>query len=319
MLQSSGIQRAEQAGEARLDEVSMPLTIGILAAEHIAVGVVDQNRLVGPIRAFPENESGSGYLADMHADEIVERIYEQIMSVAEGSEIESVGIGFPGIIRNGVIEESPNLHQVKGLDLRSALTVALNRSGSGARVHILNDADALAAGIAATRGHLDKLVRVWFLGTGVGYGRYPLSFAVGEGGHTVVTLDPKETFCLCGGVGHLEGIMGYRAMRFRFLDLEPEEVFEQAEQGDARCVAFVELWHRALSAATATSIHLEGPGKFFISGPNAKFIQVKLLQLHLHEMVKLSPLQGSAIEVVSTSDEIAIVGAGISAQQASSS
>ncbi len=295
----------------------MPLTIGILAAEHIAVGVVDQNKLVGSIRVFPENGGGSGYLADMHADEIVERIYEQIALAAEGAEVEAVGIGFPGIIRNGFIEESPNLHQVKGLDMRSALAALVNRDGSGARVHVLNDADALAAGIAATRGHLDKLVRVWFLGTGIGYGRYPQAYAAGEGGHTVVTLDPKETFCRCGGVGHLEGIMGQRAMRFRFLDLEPEEVFEHAEKGDARCAAFVELWHRALSAATATSIHLEGPGKFFISGPNARFIQVNLLQLHLHEMVKMSPLQGSAIEVVSTTDEIAIVGAGISAQQAS--
>jgi glucokinase len=294
----------------------MPLTIGILAAEHIAVGVVDQNRLVGPIRVFPENESGAGYLADMHADEIVERIYEQITSAAEGTEIEAVGIGFPGIIRNGVIEESPNLHQVKGLDLRSALAALLNRSGSGARVHILNDADALAAGIAATRGHLDKLARVWFLGTGIGYGRYPQTYGTGEGGHSVVTLDPKETFCSCGGVGHLEGIMGQRAMRLRFMDLEPEEVFDHAEKGDSRCMAFVELWHRALSAAMATSIHLEGPGKFFISGPNARFIQVNLLQVYLHEMVKMSPLQGSAIEVVSTSDEIAIVGAGISVQQA---
>jgi predicted NBD/HSP70 family sugar kinase len=296
----------------------MPLTIGILAAEHIAVGAVAPNGLAGPIRAFPEDESGSGLLADMHADEIVERIHEQAMLAAEGAEIEAVGIGFPGIIRGGVIEESPNLHQVKGLDLKSALTALFSRRGSAPSVHILNDADALAAGIAATRGHLDKLVRVWFLGTGIGYGRYPQAYGVGEGGHTVVTLDPKETFCRCGGVGHLEGIMGQRAMRFRFLDLEPEEVFEHAGRGDGRCAAFVELWHRALSAATATSIHLEGPGKFFISGPNARFIQVNLIQLHLHEMVKMSPLQGSAIEVVSTSDEIAIVGAGISAQQAAS-
>jgi len=32
-----------------------------------------------------------------------------------------------------------------------------------------------------------------------------------------VTLDPKENFCGCGGRGHLEGILGYRAMRLRFL------------------------------------------------------------------------------------------------------
>ena len=56
---------------------------------------------------------------------------------------------------------------------------------------------------------------------------------VWEGGHTVVTLDDKENFCGCGGRGHLEGIMGHRAMRLRFLDMEPEEVFEAAKNG--RC------------------------------------------------------------------------------------
>jgi len=43
----------------------------------------------------------------------------------------------------------------------------------------------------------------------------------------VVTLDPKENFCGCGGRGHLEGILGRRSMRMRFLDLEPEEVFRK--------------------------------------------------------------------------------------------
>ena len=52
----------------------------------------------------------------------------------------------------------------------------------------------------------------------------------------VVTLDPNEKFCGCGGRGHLEGIMGYRAMRLRFLDMEPEEVFRAAKNGE-RCRA----------------------------------------------------------------------------------
>jgi len=83
----------------------------------------------------------------------------------------------------------------------------------------------------------------------------------------VVTLDPKERYCGCGGVGHLEGIMGNRAIRLRFLDLEPEEVFLAARNNDARAVGFVRLWHRALAAATATSVHLDGPGRFYLAGP----------------------------------------------------
>src|SRR5438477_3281885 len=115
----------------------------------------------------------------------------------------------------------------------------------------------MAAGIAATQGKLNKLMRVWTLGNGVGFGRYPSSEGVWEGGHSVVTLDPKENFCGCGGRGHLEGILGLRSMRLRFLDLEPEEVFENARAGDARCAEFVMLFNRSVADSSATRMTLE--------------------------------------------------------------
>jgi len=221
-----------------------------------------------------------------------------------------VGIGFAGVIRDGRIEESPNLQQVKGFHLQEYL------SASYGRVLVLNDADAMAAGIAATRGRLESLVRVWTIGNGIGYGRYPQAEGVWEGGHMVVSLDPKEKYCGCGGVGHLEGIVGHAAMRRRFLDMEPDEVFAEAKTGDARCGAFVKLWHRALAAATATSIHLDGPGKFYLTGHNARFLDVERLNVDLHDMVRMSSLQGSLFEIVPTSDDIAVIGAAVSADRA---
>jgi predicted NBD/HSP70 family sugar kinase len=109
--------------------------------------------------------------------------------------------------------------------------------------------------------------------------------------------------------------MGDRAMRRRFLDMEPDEVFEEARAGDARCLAFVELWHRALAAATANCIHLEGSGKFFITGMNAKYLNVTLLGEYLHEMVTLTPLQGYSLEVVPGGEEIALIGAAVNGLQ----
>ena len=129
----------------------------------------------------------------------------------------------------------------------------------------------------------------------------------------VVTLDPKETYCGCGGRGHLEGIMGYRAMRLRFLDMEPEEVFAAAKKGDTRCMEFVRLWHRGLGAATATSIHLGGPGRFYFTGINVRFLDLNLLKEYLWQMVKMSPLQSYALEVVPENSEIAVIGAAASA------
>ena len=111
--------------------------------------------------------------------------------------------------------------------------------------------------------------------------------------------------------------MGHRSMRLRFLDMEPEEVFASARLGDARCLAFMKMWHRALAAATANLIHQDAPGKFYVTGPNAVYIDTELLSQYLHEMVKMSPLQGGVFEVVPTSDEVAVIGAGVSAERAS--
>jgi predicted NBD/HSP70 family sugar kinase len=279
--------------------------------------VVEDNALNGPIRTYPEGADNPDALRTLTGDEIAELIGEQVLVSARGRQIDSVGVGFPGVIRNGVVEESPNLQQIKGFAFATALCGVLVRGGLKASVLILNDADAIAAGAAATRGHLEKLIRIWYLGDGVGFGRYPQMEGVWEGGHMVVSLDPKEHYCGCGGVGHLEGIMGRRAMRLRFLDMEPEEVFAAAHEGDARCGAFVKLWHRALAAASASSIHLDGPGKFFIMGPNAKYLDLGLIAQYIHEMVKMTPLQGSLFETISSSTDLAIVGAAVNARRAS--
>jgi len=287
--------------------------------EHIAVGLVEGDRVVGPLNIYPEKSPTLDPLQSMPAESIIESVRQQIEKVANGEKISAIGIGFPGIIRAGVVEDSPNLQQVKGFALQAALSSALGGKAAGVPVRVFNDADVMAAGIAATQGKLNQLTRVWTLGNGVGFGRYPSSEGIWEGGHSVVTLDPKENFCGCGGRGHLEGILGRRSMRMRFLDLEPEEVFENARAGDARCADFVMLCHRALAAATATNIHMEGPGIFFVTGPEVKFIDIGLLDRLLHEMVKMSPLQGSRFEVVPTSDEMGIIGAAVNADRATHS
>jgi predicted NBD/HSP70 family sugar kinase len=296
----------------------MRRTVGVLVMEHIAVGLVEGHKVLGPPDIFPEKVESLDPLQSMPAEGIVDCIRRQVEKVAGGEKIEAIGIGFPGIIRNGVVEDSPNFHQAKGFPLQAALSSALSGKAAGAQVRLFNDADVMAAGIAATQGKLHELTRVWTLGNGVGFGRYPSSEGIWEGGHSVVTLDPKENFCGCGGRGHLEGILGRRSMRLRFLDLEPEEVFENARAGDARCTEFVMLVHRALTAATATSIHMEGPGTFFITGPDVKFIDIALLDRLLHEMVKMSPLQGGRFEVIPTTDEMGIIGAAVNAERATS-
>ena len=296
----------------------MTTAIGVVITEHIVAGRLEDQRLSGSTIRYPTDVEEHDALAALPGGELVELLASEIATLAkrETAPVDAIGVAVPGIIRHGVVEDSPNLTQIKGMRLAEELTRALLTRDITAPVHIANDADAIAAGVAATRGQLNKLTRVWTIGNGIGYGRWPYVEGVWEGGHVTVTLDPKEKFCGCGGVGHLEGIMGYRAMRMRFLDLEPEEVFAHAKEGDQRCREFVDLWHRALAAATASFIHLAGPGRFYFTGHNAHFLELPVLRAHMESMVKMSTLQSFSLEVLPPDDTTALLGAGVSAVRA---
>jgi glucokinase len=98
--------------------------------------------------------------------------------------------------------------------------------------------------------------------------------------------------------------------------MEPEEVFANAKKGDARCREFVDLWHSALAAATASFIHLAGAGRFYFTGHNVGFVDLPLFRSHLETMVKMSPLLSYSLEVLPNDDETALIGAGVSAIRA---
>jgi glucokinase len=295
----------------------MAKTIGVILSDRISAGLVVDHKLEGPLRRFPDDHDDEDALVEMHTEALVETICKQVVAVADGArDLTAVGVALPGLVKGGVVQESPNLPQLKGARISEMLTTQMRSHGIDVPVSALNDADGMAAGLASAHGKLDHMIRVWTLGVGIGYGRYPFAEGVWEGGHSVVTLDEKERFCGCGGRGHMEGIMGHRAMRLRFLDMEPEEVFEAAKNGDARCMEFKRLWHKALAAASATSIHMAGPGKIFLSGFNVGFVDLPMLKDYMQQMVKMSPLQSYSLEIVEDNPEIRVIGAAVWAEQA---
>lgn len=292
----------------------MGRSIGVVMTNDITAGLIEDHRLIGEIRRYPEDPDELHGLIDLPTDPLIELICDLITALKPASgHLDAIGIALPGIVRAGVIEDSPNIGQLKGARISQKVEATLHARGIKAPISLFNDADASAAGFAATRNQLDRIIRVWTLGNGIGFGRYPDAPGPFEGGHTVVSLDPRETFCGCGGVGHLEGIMGHRAMRLRFMDMEPDEIFANAKRGDQRCSDFVKRWHRALAAGIATSIHMEGPGRFYITGLNIGFLDLRMLKQYLWDMVKMSPLQSYTVEAVPETPEIAIIGAGTAA------
>jgi glucokinase len=302
-----------------------PEAIGVNVADRLYAGLLIDHKLQGSLVSYPSGpvteDDEDNFLVEMPTESVVDGICELVLPLAKGHEssLAGVGVALPGLIRNGVVEEAPNLPQLKGASIGERVSNALAARGLKVPVTVLNDADAVAAGLASRHGKLEQLVRVWTLGTGIGYGCYPFAEGVWEGGHTVVTLDDKENFCGCGGRGHLEGVMGHRAMRLRFLDMEPEEVFEAANRrtnADPRCLEFKHLWHKALAAATATAIHQAGARKFYITGYNVRFLDLKLLKDYMHQMVKMSPLQSYSVEIVEEDQTTRVLGAAVAAEQA---
>ncbi len=308
-------------------------TVGLTLSQRIVAGLVDEQGLAGPVHHFPADAAHEDALVEMPRERLIEAMCAQIVAVAqeaalgpkevasagstkEAGTLAAVGIALPGIVRNGVVEDSPNLPQLKGARVAAEVGEMLKRHGVQAPITVVNDADAVAAGLAASHGKLHHMIRVWTIGTGIGFGRYPMTEGVGEGGHTVVTLDDKETYCGCGGRGHIEGIMGHRAMRLRFLDMEPEDVFEAAMAGDERCLAFKKLWHKALAAGTATSVHMSGAGKFYLTGYNVRFVDLSMLHHYIEQMVRMSPLQGFSVEIRDEDVTSEVLGAAVIARQA---
>jgi glucokinase len=292
----------------------MANTVGVVMTTRVVAGLIEDHKLHGGLNEYPEHIDETNGLIEIPAESLCDILTEAIAShAAAGSGVEAAGVAMPGYVHQGVLLDSPNLPQLKGARVCENIKARLERRGLNIKVRIFNDADAVAAGIAASRGQLDRQIRVWTVGNGIGFGRYPWTEGPWEGGHMVVTLDPKENYCGCGGRGHLEGILGHRAMRLRFLDMEPDEVFTAAKKGDRRCREFVELAHRALAAATASQIHLEGPGRFYYTGRDIQRLDIALLKQYLYEMIKMSPFQSYTAEILPEDSSLAVIGAGVAA------
>src|SRR5579859_5751992 len=135
----------------------MAKTIGVTLSEHVRAGLVVDYKLARPPHCFPEDPEEDGALIEMPTDSLVRTLCEQVLAAAEGAgeEIAAVGVALPGLVRSGVVEEAPNLPQLKGTRIQEMISSKLAEQGLHTRVYALNDADAMASGLAATRGKLD--------------------------------------------------------------------------------------------------------------------------------------------------------------------
>ena len=75
---------------------------------------------------FLRDEDDVDALVELHTDALVETICEQVVAAADGAkDISAVGVAVPGLVKNGVVEEAPNLPQLKGARMEELLAAQL--------------------------------------------------------------------------------------------------------------------------------------------------------------------------------------------------
>ena len=208
--------------------------------------------------------------------------------------LHGIGIGSPGTvsIKNGIVENPPNLPGWKKINLGSIIKKEFNTN-----VHVDNDANTAAIGemIFGAGKNIDSFVMIT-LGTGVGGG---IVFnrkifrgehgGAGEVGH--ITIDYKGEKCNCGSFGCIEAYAGNaylirrvkedlknypNSMIWSLISKNPDNLTPQiiniaAENGDAFAKSIVIDMGKYLGAAFSSVSNLLDIGTFIIGGGVAGF------------------------------------------------
>ena len=97
----------------------MTTAIGVVMTEHIVSGRLENHQLTGSLLRYPQDSDEVDALASIPGGELVETLAEQVATLAGTSPepVDAIGIAVPGVIRHGVVEDSPNLTQIKGMRL----------------------------------------------------------------------------------------------------------------------------------------------------------------------------------------------------------
>jgi len=174
----------------------------------------------------------------------------------------------------------------------------------------------MAAGIAATRGKLNKLFRVWTIGNGIGFAA---SFREGIGKAAFRRhLDPRKISAAAAAKAISKGILGRRSIVCVSWILEPEKFLKMRALATLAAREFVTLCHRARPPRQPLAFTWKARENLFRQRPEVKFIDVGLLDRPAARNGQDEPAARQPLRVVPTSDEMGIVGAAVNADHATS-
>ena len=214
---------------------------------------------------------------DLGETELLERLTGFFAPILNShSDIRAIGIGFPGFFLgdSGVLTASPNLPNLKQVDLAGQLSDSLNLP-----VCVQNDALCAAIGeqhFGAGRGHSSLLHLT--LGTGIGGGLiinnapyYGDGGMAMEFGHLRVAHDDQARLCGCGGRGCVEAYASATAISAQYeeanrVNLSAEEIYQRAGNADETAQNIIRNAGSYLGMAIAEAVKLLDVRTVTISG-----------------------------------------------------
>src|SRR3954451_22283045 len=103
----------------------MTLGIGVLITERMSAALVADHEIVGEVLQRPDKDSYVDSLHSVPLESIVQWIADMVGELKIESQPAVLGVGIPGIVRRGVVEDSPNLVQFKGTNMQALISEAL--------------------------------------------------------------------------------------------------------------------------------------------------------------------------------------------------
>ena len=121
----------------------MTTAIGVVMTEHIVAGRMENHRLVGEPVRYPGDLTEVDALTVLPGGELLEILANHVTDLAGNGDtpVEAIGVAVPGVVRHGIVEDAPNLTQIKGM--RMAEELGLDARASATPTSKLNNAGFL--------------------------------------------------------------------------------------------------------------------------------------------------------------------------------
>ncbi len=213
-------------------------------------------------------------------ESIVQRIAGLCRDLAAkvGNPPHTIGVGIPGALstKTGLVKNSNTVCTI-GRPLKEDIASALGR-----RIGIMNDANCFAMAEAIYgAGKGKNMVFGVIMGTGCGGGIIykgevinGLMSVAGEWGH--MSIDPQGPMCYCKTRGCVETYISGGGLQKRWQEqhgeaLKLQEIEARYHAGDARAVAFMQVFFENFGRAISNLIAVLDPDVIVLGGGVSKF------------------------------------------------